>query len=256
MVNKWKENQHRTLVKTHVFELQERRSVNPRTNEELPFFVLESSPWVNVIPLTDEGRVIMVRQYRQGTRAITLEIPGGMAEPDEPPEEGARRELLEETGYEAEEFELLGVVDTNPAIQSNATYTYLARGLKKVAEPTLDDAEDIEVLEVELSEINGLITSGEITHSLVIAAFYWFDRGQQQSLQDRLHRLLDELADGQQNQVAALAKRINAALTDDDLLSPHDFPELANDADFNYQDGMLAGIEAARMAFRRLAKES
>lgn len=256
MVSKWKETKHRTLFKTHVFELQERRCVNPRTDEDLPFFVLESTPWVNVIPLSDEGRVIMVRQYRQGTREVTLEIPGGMAEPDEPPEQGARRELLEETGFEAEELELLGVVDTNPAIQSNATYTYLARGLKKVAEPHLDEAEDIEVLEVELAEINGLISRGDITHSLVIAAFYWFDRAQGRHLRGRLEQLLDELAGGQQDQVAALAKRINAKLTDDDLLSPQDFPELANDPDFNYQDGMLAGIEAARMAFRRLAKES
>jgi 8-oxo-dGTP pyrophosphatase MutT (NUDIX family) len=197
----------------------------------------------------------MVRQYRQGTREVTLEIPGGMVDPNETPAAGARRELLEETGFEAEELELLGKVDTNPAIQSNATYTYRARGLRKVAELSLDQAEDIEVVEVDLDEIDALVDDGTITHALVIAAFYWLDRSRKGERGLPLDALLDELARGQQDQVATLAKRINAKLTNDDLLSPQDFPELANDPDFNYQDGMLAGIEAARMALRRLRKE-
>ncbi len=248
----WKETGVRTLVTTRVFELQERRSINPRTGEDLPFFVLESGPWVNVIPLTDEGKVIMVRQYRHGTRTITLEIPGGMAEPGEAPEVGARRELLEETGYAPDEMIELGSVHSNPAIQNNATFTYLATGLRKVGEPDPDGAEDLEVAEVELAEIEDLIRRGEITHSLVVAAFYWLHL--HEDWRARLERNLEELGRGQLDRVAALAKRINSRLTPDDLLSPQDIPELADDPDFNYQDGMLTGIEAARAAVRRVLR--
>ena len=145
MVEAWKETQRQTLISTKVFELQQRSSINPRTGEEIPFFVFESTPWVNVIPLTDEGRVVMVRQYRQGTQTITLEVPGGMSEPDETPEEGARREFREETGYEADEWILLGAVDSNPAIQNNATWTYLARGLRRAQAQELDHEEDVGV---------------------------------------------------------------------------------------------------------------
>lgn len=250
----WKETGSRTLVSTGVFELQERRSINPRTGAEIPFFVLESRPWANVIPLTEAGRVIMVRQFRQGTRAVTLEIPGGVIEPGESPEAGARRELLEETGYEAEAMEELGVVHPNPAIQDNVTYTYLATGLRRVADLDPDAAEDLEVVEVDLDEVDELICRGEVTHSLVVAAFYWLHRRRDRRRQ--LEPTLEELARGQLDRVAALAKRINSRLTADDLLSPQDFPELANDPDFNYQDGVLTGIESARTAVRRLLRKS
>jgi 8-oxo-dGTP pyrophosphatase MutT (NUDIX family) len=248
----WKETGARTLISTSVFALQERRSISPRTGEEIPFFVLESGPWVNVVPLTDDGRVVMVRQYRQGTRTVTLEIPGGVLEPGESPEDGARRELLEETGYEAAKWEVLGLVHPNPAIQDNVQHTYLATGLRKVSDGDPDPAEDIEVLELDLDEVEALIRRGEVTHSLVIAAFYWLH--QRLDLRRQLERALEELGQAQLERVAALAKRINSRLTPDDLLSPQDFPELANDPDFHYQDGMLTGIESARAAVRRLLR--
>jgi 8-oxo-dGTP pyrophosphatase MutT (NUDIX family) len=255
VIRKWQEVGRRVLVKTHVFTLEERRCVSPRTGGEFPFYVLDSSPWVNVIPVTDEGRIVMVRQYRMGVEQVTLEIPGGMAEPGEDPAEGARRELLEETGLAAGQVELLGVVQSNPAIQSNSTYTYLATGLRRVAPPEPDGAEDLEVTEVDAGEVDDLIRSGQITHSLVVDAFYFYNLARDRAHRARLEAALDELARGQQDQVAALAKRINSRLTLDDLRSPHDLPELANDTDFNYQDGVLAGIETACTAIRRLARE-
>ena len=253
MVKPWKETSRRTLTATRVFELQERRAINPRNGEEIPFYVLESPPWVNVVPMLDDHRVLMVRQFRAGTGAETLEIPGGMAEPGESPEEGARRELLEETGWEAGSMEMIGVVDSNPAIQNNATYTFLARDLRRRGEQSQDQAEDIELVEVEIDQLDHLVQQGEITHSLVVAAFYFLDK--HRDLDRRIEQLFDDLAAVQRDKVAALAKRINARLTPDDLLNPQDFPELADDGDFNYQDGMLAGIEAARMAYRRLLGE-
>jgi 8-oxo-dGTP pyrophosphatase MutT (NUDIX family) len=252
MIDKWIETGERTLITTRIFELRERRSINPRNGQEIPFFVLESNDWVNVIPLTEEGKVIMVRQYRQGTRTVTLEIPGGVVEAGESPLEGGRRELLEETGYAADQLEELGLVHSNPAIQDNATYTFLATGLKRVAELDPDQAEDLEVVEVELAEVDELIRKGAITHSLVVAAFYWL-RLHQNHL-ERLERVLDQMAQAQLDKVGALAKRVNSRLTPEDLRNPQDFPELAADPDFNYQDGLLAGIESARAAMRGLRR--
>lgn len=253
MVEDWKLTRTRSLFETRVFELLQRHAINPRTGQELPFFVFDSVDWINVFPMLDDRRVLMVRQFRQGTRQVTLEIPGGMVNPGEAPEVGARRELLEETGYEADELEQIGVVHSNPAIQTNSTYTYVARGLRRVAELDQDDAEDIEVVEVPVADFGRLVDDGTITHSLVIAAFYWLEH--EGRLSEKLEATLDELVQGQTDRVAALAKRLNARLTAEDLRNPQDFPELAADPDFNYQDGYLAGVEAARLAVKRLLRE-
>ena len=147
---------------------------------------------------------------------------------------------------------MLGLVHPNPAIHDNVQHTYLATGLRKVSDGDPDPAEDIKVQELDLDEVEALIRRGEVTHSLVIAAFYWLH--QRLDLRRQLERALEELGQAQLERVAALAKRINSRLTPDDLLSPQDFPELANDPDFHYQDGMLTGIESARAAVRRLLR--
>ncbi len=155
-----------------VFSLRTDRAVSPRTGKEHPFFILESSPWVNVIPLTPQKEVVLVRQYRHGTQRVTLEIPGGLVEASDSPEGAAKRELLEETGYGSEEIVSLGLVHPNPAIQNNACHTYLAKDVYPRGEQNQDDREDIEVVLRPLSEIPHIFKKGEITHALVLAAFY------------------------------------------------------------------------------------
>ena len=157
-----------------VFGLRTDRAVSPRTGKEHHFFILESAPWVNVIPLTPEQEVVMVRQYRHGTRDVTLEIPGGLVERSDTAEAAARRELFEETGYRASETISLGAVHPNPAIQNNQCYTFLAKDVFSDGEQHQDEREDIEVLLRPLNAIPRLIRDGEITHSLVLAAFYRF----------------------------------------------------------------------------------
>ena len=157
-----------------VFKLRSDQAVSPRTGRTHPFFILESSSWVNVIPLTPKEEVVLVRQYRHGTRSVTLEIPGGLVEDSDTPEDAARRELLEETGYVAEEVLPLGWVHPNPAILNNRCYTFLARDVGFSGARHQDDREDIEVLLRPLRAIPRLIREGEITHSLVVAAFYRF----------------------------------------------------------------------------------
>ncbi|MGA2799597.1 MAG: NUDIX hydrolase [Thermoguttaceae bacterium] len=138
---------------------------------ERDFVILDCPDWVNVIPLTDDGQVVLIRQFRHGTRSVTLEIPGGVVEARETPEAAAMRELSEETGYVAERVKSLGFVSPNPAIQGNRSHTFLAEGCRLAAEPQPDSFEQIEVLLRPLEDIPALIRSGEISHSLIIAAF-------------------------------------------------------------------------------------
>lgn len=155
-----------------IFRLRTDRARSPRTGEAHDFFILESPTWVNVIPLTEQGDVVMIRQWRHGIRQVTLEIPGGVVEPDDTPRDAARRELAEETGYAAHEMIPLGFVHPNPAIQDNRCYTFLARNAALQGGQALDDKEDIQIVKYPLSEIPRLIGEGTISHSLIIAAFW------------------------------------------------------------------------------------
>ncbi len=155
-----------------IFNLRTDLAISPRTGKRHHFFILESSPWVNIIPLTPERQVVLVRQYRHGTQNVTLEIPGGLVEDFDSPEDAAKRELMEETGYGAGDVHSLGLVYPNPAIQNNPCYTYLAEDVFPAGDQDQDEKEDIEVVLVPLDRIPGMIKNGEITHALVVAAFY------------------------------------------------------------------------------------
>jgi ADP-ribose pyrophosphatase len=170
----WKLISSQPLESFRIFSLRIDRSQSPRTNEVHDFYILESTDWVNVIPLTPQNEVVLIRQYRHGIKDITLEIPGGIVGPNDSPEEGARRELREETGYQESEMIPLGSVHPNPAFLNNRCYTYLAREVSLVGKQEQDEKEDIEVLLRPIDLIPRLIREGEITHSLVLAAFYRF----------------------------------------------------------------------------------
>mgnify|MGYP000917003427 CR=1 FL=1 len=155
-----------------IFKLRTDRACSPLTGVHHDFVVLESAPWVNVIALTSDRQVILIRQYRHGIRDVTLEIPGGLAEPADTPLAAAKRELLEETGCRAETWIDLGFVHPNPAIQDNRCHTFLALKVSRSAPQCLDEHEEIEVLARPLEEIPRLIRQGEISHALVVAAFW------------------------------------------------------------------------------------
>ncbi|MEW6667199.1 MAG: NUDIX hydrolase [Thermodesulfobacteriota bacterium] len=157
-----------------IFGLRVDRSLSPRTQEEHDFYILESLDWVNVIPLTPDNQVVLIRQYRHGIREVTLEIPGGIVEGADSPEEAGRRELREETGYVASAMIQLGSVHPNPAFLNNRCHTYVAKDVVKAGVQHQDEKEDIEVLLRPITDVPGLIKEGRITHSLVLAAFYRF----------------------------------------------------------------------------------
>ncbi len=136
------------------------------------FTVFEFADWVNIIPITPSGEIVMIRQYRVGVRRETFEIPGGLiSDDDRDPAEAAVREMIEETGYSSGEVIRIGTVEPNPAIQNNRCYTYLARNAVPASAQKLDPTEAIKVELVEKSKVYGMISRGLITHGLVIAAF-------------------------------------------------------------------------------------
>ena len=170
----WKLISSKAHESYRIFSLRTDRAQSPRTNEEHNFYILESTDWVNVIPLTQQNEVVLISQYRHGIREITLEIPGGMVEAGDSPEEAARRELREETGYAESQMILLGSVHPNPAFLNNKCYTYVAQEVSLTGKQEQDAKEDIEVILRPLDIVPRLIREGKITHSLVLAAFYRF----------------------------------------------------------------------------------
>ena len=140
-----------------------------RTND---FTVIRTSDWINVIPVTAEGNLVFIRQFRHGIRETTLEIPGGAIDAaDRDPEAAAARELREETGFEATEWESLGFVTPNPALQNNRCHTFLAKGAFRAGATHLDAYERIEVAILSRAEAARALRDGTVHHGLVLAAF-------------------------------------------------------------------------------------
>lgn len=173
----WEEAGREEVLRGRIFTLRRDRLRSPATGREHSFDIVETPDWVNVIALVGGEGVLLIRQFRAGSRTITTEIPGGTVDPGETPLEAARRELLEETGYTSDDWSELGRVEPNPAFQTNTTYTFLARGARRTGEQRFDETELIEVEEHPLADIPDLVRRGVITHALVVSAFFHLFNG-------------------------------------------------------------------------------
>lgn len=138
------------------------------------YYVLEYPDWVNAMALTEDGQVLLIRQYRHAIGRVLVEIPGGvMDKEDESPEIAIRRELLEETGYAFNEMYSLGEVSANPSTTTNLVHMFLATGGKKVQAQQLDDNEEIEVLAVSIEELEAMLKRREFLQALHVSCLYY-----------------------------------------------------------------------------------
>lgn len=168
----WRRERSERVADCRVFKVRRDYSADPRDGRAHDFYVIEAPDWINVIPLTGDGRVVLIEQYRHGTGEVSLEVPGGMVDEGESPRDAAERELLEETGYEASGVSFIGKTRPNPAIQNNWIHTFVARGVRYKGEPSNAGTERTVVRLVELERIPALIEEGKITHALVVVAFH------------------------------------------------------------------------------------
>jgi 8-oxo-dGTP pyrophosphatase MutT (NUDIX family) len=170
----WKRQASRQIAECRVFNVREDFCRRLSDGVEHTFFVVENPDWVNVVALTKDKMILMIEQFRHGIEDITLEIPGGIIDENESPETAARRELAEETGYSPREMFYLGKSRPNPALQNNWCHHFLALDCEQTDEAKFDEHESAVTKLLTLPAITNLILTGEIAHSLVIAAFYYF----------------------------------------------------------------------------------
>jgi 8-oxo-dGTP pyrophosphatase MutT (NUDIX family) len=170
----WKELQRRFLVDCRVFSVESSLAVSPHDGSEHEFFRIVSVDFAQIVPVTRDGNVVLVEQYRHGTQALSLEIPAGLIEPGEAPAAAAARECLEETGYEAKSVEPLGRLATNPGVFSNHLHAFVAHNVERVAEIQNSATEFTAVRLAPINDLPGLLTSGRIDHALDAAVLWRF----------------------------------------------------------------------------------
>jgi 8-oxo-dGTP pyrophosphatase MutT (NUDIX family) len=137
--------------------------------------ILEYPDWVNVVPVTPDGRVVLIRQYRHGSRQVHYELPAGIVDAtDADLERTARRELLEETGYGDGEWSPLATLSANPGTHTNLSHTFLAAGVVRRREPALEETEEIRVCVVDVAELRAILASGGVLQALHAAPLYQY----------------------------------------------------------------------------------
>jgi 8-oxo-dGTP pyrophosphatase MutT (NUDIX family) len=172
---RWKKLGEKSVATTRVLELTSVRYRHPRRGTERDFVVVRAPDWVNVLALTRDGRLVLVRQFRFGIDAFSLEIPGGVMEPGEDPIKAGLRELREETGFVGKNARLLGCTHPNPAIQSNRCHFVFVEDAARTAELEWDADEEIEVTTRPVADVLALARDGGITHALVLNALFLFE---------------------------------------------------------------------------------
>ena len=172
VIENWKIQSSSYLFK-HKYLTIRKDSVVTQNGTVIPdFYVIENPDWINVIALTEDGMFVMEQQYRHGIGTVGYEICAGMIEECETPLEAAKRELLEETGYSGGEWVEFMQSTPNPSSMNNTNYTFLAREVKKTAEPKQDITENIKVVLLSSEDVFKLLLDGNISEGIMQAPLW------------------------------------------------------------------------------------
>ncbi|MBQ4378432.1 MAG: NUDIX hydrolase [Treponema sp.] len=164
----WKITSEKELLKTVVYTVNETTSVAP--DGSVGHYLVQDAPdWVIVIPEID-GNFLMVKQWRHAHNGLSIEFPGGVINKGEKPEDAARREMEEETGYKAGKLTYLGCANPNPALMRNRVHFFAAENLTSTGEQHLDADEFVEYLKIPCEEVYQKIGSEEYPHALMMSA--------------------------------------------------------------------------------------
>lgn len=174
-IPRWETVHSEPVADAHIFKLRRDERRIAGTDRTGTFFVLDSPNWVNIVPITTDGKILLVEQFRQGTEALSLETPGGLIdESDDDMLAAAARELREETGYTAQSWRVLGVSDSNPAFMTNHFTAVLAEGATQTDPTAFDEHEDLVPRMVDIAEAADLLRRGAIRNTYSVLALCWF----------------------------------------------------------------------------------
>jgi 8-oxo-dGTP pyrophosphatase MutT (NUDIX family) len=169
---KWKTLSTENLFKSGLVTIDKEKCEMPDGRIMPGYFIMRFPDWVNIVPVTKDGRVVLIKQYRHATREIHWEVPGGAVNRGEDAQLGALRELEEETGYTSAELVKVGENYPNPALQDNTIHTYVALNCEYQGAQNLDPYEEIEVELVPLAELRSWVRDGKFNHIIVLASVY------------------------------------------------------------------------------------
>lgn len=138
-----------------------------------PYYVLEYPDWVHVIAVTPDQKIVLIDQYRHALGGVSLEIPAGNIDPtDAGPIEAAARELVEETGYTADEYRLVTKLSPNPATHTNVIHVVLALNARKHSSQSLDPTEQITVSLMSCRDLVAGILLGDMIQALQVSSIF------------------------------------------------------------------------------------
>ncbi|MBC7422448.1 MAG: NUDIX hydrolase [Ferruginibacter sp.] len=178
---KWKVLSSENISKHRYFTARKDVCEMPDGKIVEAYYVVEIPESVCAMAITEKGEVILVKQYRHPVGEVLTELPGGFIDKGEDPQTAIERELLEETGYEFSQVNLVGKVAGNPGVLSGYTHLFLASGGRKVASQSLDANEEIDILLTPVEEVRAMLQRNEFPQALHVScllyAFQKLDEG-------------------------------------------------------------------------------
>jgi ADP-ribose pyrophosphatase len=171
---KWKVLSSEYLFNDLWFKVRKEKCVTPGGKPVDPYYVYEFPTWVCAVPVTEDGKIVMVRQYRHALGEVCMELPGGCMDPaDNSFQEAVARELKEETGFVFDNYEYLGRISANPSTNNNLLHMFLARNGRKIAEQQLDGNEEIEVELVSIDELKQMVRENKIVQAMHVSCILY-----------------------------------------------------------------------------------